>query len=132
MTTMCPAAWRRLRNAPGFGPIPGRGAGAGSALRDFARNSLLLLTTWWRRRESKPAPSPPKRFNSSRFLGLQMGLAQRVGRKEKDLLDRLITRFLGRLTAPRTPKRGFMRDEPIEEDIGLGVEELDAYQAGRH
>jgi hypothetical protein len=51
--------------------------------------------------------------------------------QEKNLPDRLITRFLGRMTAPRTPEQDFMRDELIEEDIGFCVEELDAYQAGR-
>lgn len=66
----------------------------------------------------------------TRRTALQMRLAQRVSRKRKTLLDRLLTKLLGRALAPKTPEDDFMRDELVDADIGFSADELDAYARG--
>jgi hypothetical protein len=60
----------------------------------------------------------------TRKLALQMRLAGRVSRKRKNVLDRILTRLLDRLTRPRTPADDFMRDEIVDAGIGFTLEEL--------
>ena len=72
---------------------------------------------------------PLERF--TRKLALQMRVAGRVSRKRKNVLDRLLTRLLDRLTRPRTPADDFMRDEIVDAGIGFGADQLERYQSGR-
>lgn len=72
---------------------------------------------------------PLERF--TRKLALQMLVAGRVSRRRKNLLDRLLTRLLARLTRPQDPSDDFMRDELVDAGIGFRADELERYQSGR-
>lgn len=67
----------------------------------------------------------------TRKLTLQMLVAGRVSRKRKNLLDRILTRLLERVTRPQDPRDDFMRDELVDAGIGFDADELERYQSGR-
>ncbi len=67
----------------------------------------------------------------TRRFALQIRVAGRVSRKRKNLLDRLLTRVLGRATRPNEPAEDFMRDEIVDAAIGFSADELERYQQGR-
>ncbi len=67
----------------------------------------------------------------ARRTAWMIGLAQRASRKDKGLLDRLVTRFLDRATRPKSAEDDFMRDDLVDAGIGFSADELDAYSKGR-
>lgn len=65
----------------------------------------------------------------TRKAALQMAIARRVSRKRKNLLDRLLTRLIDRLTRP-APADDFMRDEIVDAAIAFDAGELHGYRSG--
>jgi hypothetical protein len=65
----------------------------------------------------------------TRKAALQMAIARRVSRKRKNLLDRLLTRLIDRVTRP-APADDFMRDDVVDAAIGFDVDELRRYRSG--
>lgn len=67
----------------------------------------------------------------ARKAALQMAIARRVSRKRKNLLDRLLTRLIDRLTRPALAD-DFMRDEIVDAAIAFDPGDLQRYRsAGR-
>ncbi len=66
----------------------------------------------------------------TRRTGWMIGLAQRASRKDKGLVDRLVTRLLDRSTRPSSPADDFMRDDLVDAGIGFSADELEAYSRG--
>jgi hypothetical protein len=63
----------------------------------------------------------------ARFGRFAFRLVRSAGRKRQSWLDRLLTRFLRRATAPK-PGADFMRDELVDADIGFDPAELARYR----